>query len=789
MLLVPVQGIWATSTDEGFYIQDYHVEVVVNTDRSYEVTEAIDIWFNEPSHGIYREIPTHSTVEGYRIVDLKAVGDPFVTEREGKIRIGDADIEIKGQKTYTIKYTLAHYADAVPDADYFYMDIIGTKWDTVIKEFSARVTLPESAVVEEYKLTGGPEGSTGGDHFADVSVEGNIILIEGKIPLEAGNGITLNVRMPEGTFSDAAIRVPPLEIESLDVAVSIDKYGVVTVKEDYTAKVNKAMTFYRGLYDFDGTRSTPSYKVTNKSVTNPYGWVNRNQSDIDLYRYVGQTVDFSINYTLINRLRESGTNAQFFLNFINGYGEKRIDRMTVVIDAPFDITGFVYDGWYGEGILSGPQIGGTMLTVQNVEPFFNQNVDYIVEFEGSGFVRRLTVLDLALPIALSLGALCVLYFAFRHKREKILVPTIEFYPPEGMNPAEVGYVIDDHVSGRDVTSLVYYWASHGHLNIEMTGDKSFTLHRLSELDEFHPGYERAMFEAMWALGTGGMVTDENLKETFYSSVNKTASGVREQFTGIRALYEKGRKHTATKFGAMILLPVFIVMLFFTDQYWSFVEDLALMIGTMFVLCLLVLIIAASYRDGRYKSSKTGTPKLIACIAMSAFGTILFAGTLGDGDAMLTVSAIISGAAIFVITFAAPYLMRRSDFGVAILGRCMGFRTFLTTAEKDRLEMLLEYNPNYYYDILPYAQVLKVSKIWQKKFDGMLTSPPSWCYGAGMGMDHAAFDMNSMNRIMNSMESNMTSSPASSDGGGGGGGSFSSGGSSGGGSGGGGGGSW
>ena len=787
MLLLPAQVAWAAPADEGYYIQDYHVEVVVNTDRSYEVTETIDVWFTEPSHGIYREIPTYSTVESYRIVDLRAVGDPFVTERTGKIRIGDADVEIKGQKTYTIKYTLAHYADAVPDADYFYMDIIGTNWDTVINEFSARITLPGSAIVEKYKLTGGPEGSTGGDHLADVSVEGNIILIEGRVPLEARNGITLNVRMPEGTFSDAVIWTPPLEIESLDIRVSIDRYGVVTVKEDYTAKVNKSMTFYRGLSGYDGARSTPSYKVTNKSVTNPYGWVYRDQSDVDLYRYIGQTVDFSINYTLVNRLRESRANTEFFLNFMNGYGEKRIDRMTVVIDAPFDITGFVYDGWSGEGILSGPEIDGTRLIAHNNEPFFNQGIDYIVEFEGSAFVRRLTVLDFALPIALGVGALCMLYFAFRYRREKMMVETVEFYPPEVMNPAEVGYIIDDHVSGRDVTSLVYFWASHGHLHIEMTGVNSFTLHRLAELDESHPGYERAMFEEMWALGTGGTVRDEDLKETFYSSVSKAGSGVRAQFTGVRALYEKGRMHTATRFGVMILLPVFIAMLILTDLYWSFVEDLAPMIGIVFVLCLLVLIFAASYRDDRYKSSKKGTPKLIACIAMSAIGIILFAGTVGDGTAMLTASAIISGAAIFIITYAAPFLMRRSDFGVAILGRCIGFRTFLTTAEKDRLEMLLEYNPNYYYDILPYAQVLKVTKIWQSKFDGMLTGPPSWCYGAGVDMSRAAFDIGSMSRIMDTMGSNMTSSPASSDSGGGG--SFSSGGSSGGGSGGGGGGRW
>ena len=40
------------------------------------------------------------------------------------------------------------------------------------------------------------------------------------------------------------------------------------------------------------------------------------------------------------------------------------------------------------------------------------------------------------------------------------------------------------------------------------------------------------------------------------------------------------------------------------------------------------------------------------------------------------------------------------------------------AEKNQLEMLVEQNPNYYYDILPYAYVLNVSKKWIKKFENI-----------------------------------------------------------------------
>lgn len=59
---------------------------------------------------------------------------------------------------------------------------------------------------------------------------------------------------------------------------------------------------------------------------------------------------------------------------------------------------------------------------------------------------------------------------------------------------------------------------------------------------------------------------------------------------------------------------------------------------------------------------------------------------------------------------------------------LGFKEFIKAAEKDRLEMLLEEDPEYYYHVLPYAQVLHVSKIWINKFKDLTVPPPTWYVG-------------------------------------------------------------
>src|SRR5574344_1908038 len=128
-----------------------------------------------------------------------------------------------------------------------------------------------------------------------------------------------------------------------------------------------------------------------------------------------------------------------------------------------------------------------------------------------------------------------------------------------------------------------------------------------------------------------------------------------------------------------------------------------------------------------------------------------------------------------------YFSKRTSYGNEILGKLKGFKTFLETAEKEQLESMVEKNPTYFYDILPYAYVLDVSNKWIKKFEVISLQAPMW-YDSNEPFTIDHFNQ-FMHTTMVSPESSMSSSSTSTTGG------SSGGGSSGGGSGGGGGGSW
>ena len=138
-----------------------------------------------------------------------------------------------------------------------------------------------------------------------------------------------------------------------------------------------------------------------------------------------------------------------------------------------------------------------------------------------------------------------------------------------------------------------------------------------------------------------------------------------------------------------------------------------------------------------------------------------------------------------------FIPRRTDYGREILEHIIGFRNFVEVAEKDRLEALLEEDPEYFYNTLPYAHVLGVTKKWANKFEGITMQSPTF-YETYYQMNNVYMMthlMDDLNKVNETMTHTNYSSNGGSGGGFGGGGGFSGGGFSGGGAGGGGGSSW
>ena len=143
--------------------------------------------------------------------------------------------------------------------------------------------------------------------------------------------------------------------------------------------------------------------------------------------------------------------------------------------------------------------------------------------------------------------------------------------------------------------------------------------------------------------------------------------------------------------------------------------------------------------------------------------------------------VVCGIADIILALFMFFGSKRTKAGNQVYGQILGFKEFIKKAELDRLKMLVEENPSYYYDIMPYAYVLGLSDQWIENFETMHMPEPDWYSGRDPFGDAIFYSM--------VRSANACATPPETSGGGSSGGGFSGGGFSGGGSGGGGGGAW
>ena len=121
----------------------------------------------------------------------------------------------------------------------------------------------------------------------------------------------------------------------------------------------------------------------------------------------------------------------------------------------------------------------------------------------------------------------------------------------------------------------------------------------------------------------------------------------------------------------------------------------------------------------------------------------------------------------VICAVSVTIVSRSEAYINQLNEIVGFKNFILLAEKDQLEKMLEDDPQFYYHVLPYAQVLGVSDKWEEKFKNITVQPPQWASSSVVGMAFRFHVFNSLMRnTMTSMTRNMVSRPSSGASGGG-----------------------
>lgn len=593
-----------------------------------------------------------------------------------------------------------------------------------------------------------------------------------------------------------------------DIKVSEDNSWIV--KETIQMNFDGGHGIYRYIpytgkiyYSVNGEETEQPYCLKIKDVSIPgYDYSESYENNCIVFRvgredtvlYGPQT--YEINYRAVGH--EDGTDAldQVYLNISPGEWNTEISNVSFDIQMPRDFDSEQVEfitGYYGtvdtervswtregntiHGVLNGSLAAGETVTLRIVLP-----EGYFVGERTNGWM-------IGLLWALIAGAALVsalLWFFFG--RDPHVVKTVEFYPPDGINSAELGYIIDGTVDDKDLISMILCFANRGYLTIEEAGKKDFVFHKVKPLPAGAKPYEIIMFNGLFQ--HGDHVNLKSLEGEFFPHFTDAKNALRKHFTKIkenRIFTESSMRSRG--FSCLLLLIPFGAFAFLgpASQFRSLFESIFLL--PSLVLALLgfsVGILTFDKKDSLKKRQKV--PRYITALILGGVGalTVLGYGALELHLLGPSIGVVTAAAVIWIFTI---LMKQRTKKSAELLGRILGFKEFIRTAELDRIKTLAEENPEYFYDVLPYAYAMGLSNVWAKKFESLAVEPPGWYYGAGGDFFNTWILMSALNRCTTTMQNTAIVPPETGSAGFGGGGFTGGGGFSGGGFGGGGGGGW
>lgn len=253
--LIPVQ---VCANAGGYTTSAYNVDVKVNTDHAYRVTETIDVNFTEPRHGIYRYIPYkgnfYRQVDGKKsdkayvakVSDISVKGGTVDIDRESDnvvLKIGDADTFLTGRHRYIIRYTWNPGDDGISNFDDVYFNVIPTGWSTAIDASTVTVTLPKKFDANKVNLYAGNYGS-GDNSYFNVSISGKTITAKSTKPLPEGVGATINLRLPDGYFTDVPTNRGPLIVFFAVLAAAVTAAAALFIHADHITPIPEVIAFH-----------------------------------------------------------------------------------------------------------------------------------------------------------------------------------------------------------------------------------------------------------------------------------------------------------------------------------------------------------------------------------------------------------------------------------------------------------------------------------------------------------------------------------------------------------------
>ncbi|MBR0473877.1 MAG: DUF2207 domain-containing protein [Erysipelotrichaceae bacterium] len=473
-----------------------------------------------------------------------------------------------------------------------------------------------------------------------------------------------------------------------------------------------------------------TYKWQYEIVTRDLDLENRQMLFMNIVSGKWDTVTHSVDF-LINMPKEFNRSKLLFDSPVGVTSESK-DALSIVV------TGKTISGSYNADLQPGDAI-----TVQ-----LSLDDDYFEFISNDKYGLSAMIIS-----GISTIIMATAFFLFG--KDDPLVESVEFHAPSGMTSAEVGVIIDGIANDGDVVSLILDWGRRGLINI-VDEEESLTLVKKADLEPTARSYERVMFDKLFS--NGDEVDIESLSEVFYTTIHRVEKMLDKHFdSNKRRLFTRRSVALQSAMTILSFIPIGVASFML---YYNYYYDLPL--SFIWVAIDAITIVAFSsimvYLDSKRYVHKWYTKTLLYVLSLVLFTIpviiLVFITVRTHTSIWFSFVCILFNIVVIVIT---RFMKKRTDYGNQVLGQVIGLRNFIIVAEEDRLQELVDENPYYFYDILPFAYALGLTDVWNDHFKKLTIQPCEWYSSRLYGNPY--YMTNSLTSQMHVIERAMTSAPA------------------------------
>ena len=301
-----------------------------------------------------------------------------------------------------------------------------------------------------------------------------------------------------------------------------------------------------------------------------------------------------------------------------------------------------------------------------------------------------------IPMSICAGLALIYWIIFmrtlpviRHRRTILI---------EGVTAGELGSRLT--AAGSDLTMMVFTWAQLGYIRILLDKHGSVYLEKRMDMGNERDLFENRCFHALFARGNRIEATGKRYAQLCRQTA-ETVSGVREMYTKLAG-------------NIKIFRALFCGISLFCGICFAMTITLSSVMRTIFAIVFVILGVATAWgiQDGMYKIHVRGkVPVLVGFICIILWVVVgILSGQWLMG--LITVLAQILGGLL------AAYGGRRSELGRYNAGQILGVRHYLKHMTREEALRQLELNPDYFFEMLPYAIALGVDGKFAKAFTGI-----------------------------------------------------------------------